>query len=271
LALWAIGDLQGCCTEFDQLRQAIGFRPDRDQLWLTGDLVNRGPQSLAALRRVRELGANVVTVLGNHDLHLLALAHVPGQRERKNDTLAEILQAPDHGRLLDWLLERPLLHQDLTRNDVLLHAGLVPQWSAAQAATLAREVEAALRSDPQPLLSSMYGDLPEQWNPALEGLERLRFVINVLTRMRVCTRAGRIDLRQKGPPDGVQPPWLPWFAVPGRAAADSRVICGHWSALGLLRRRDIVALDTGCVWGGALTAVNLDDEEAPPVSVASLQ
>lgn len=271
MARWAIGDLQGCCTEFDQLRLAIGFRPDRDQLWLTGDLVNRGPQSLAALRRARELDANIVTILGNHDLHLLALAHVPGQRQRKSDTLTEILEAPDREPLLDWLLQRPLLHHDATHNDVLLHAGLVPQWNAAQAATLAREVTDALRSDPRRLLSSMYGDLPDQWNPVLEGMERLRFIINVLTRMRACTRTGRVDLRQKGPPEGLQPPWMPWFQVPGRAAAASRLICGHWSALGLLRRADIVALDTGCVWGGALTAVNLDDAEAPPVSVASLQ
>lgn len=271
MARWAIGDLQGCCTEFDRLRQAIGFNPDRDQLWLTGDLVNRGPQSLEALRRVRQLDANVITVLGNHDLHLLALAHVPDHRNRKNDTLTGILEAADSEPLLDWLTARPLLHYDAGANDMLVHAGLVPQWSAGQAASLAQEVQDALRSDPRRVLSSMYGDLPDQWNPALEGLERLRFIINVMTRMRACTRTGRIDLKQKGPPEELQSPWLPWFEVPGRAAAASRIICGHWSALGLLRRTDILALDTGCVWGGALTAVNLDDAEAPPVSVPSLQ
>jgi bis(5'-nucleosyl)-tetraphosphatase (symmetrical) len=271
MARWAIGDIQGCLAEFDQLLQTIHFNPDRDQLWLTGDLVNRGPDSLGALRRVRSLADNLVTVLGNHDLHLLALAFGAQRKPRKSDTLDDILGARDRSALLRWLIERPLLHFDATSNDLLVHAGLVPQWTAPQAAALAREVEQRLRGDPEALFNSMYGDQPDQWNDALAGSERHRFVINVLTRMRVCTPAGRIDLKYKGPPTGITAPYVPWFSVPTRASAATRVIFGHWSALGLLNGRRLLALDTGCVWGGALTAMNLDDAAQAPLSVRSQQ
>ncbi len=266
---WAIGDVQGCCAELEALLQRIGFNDERDQLWFTGDLVNRGPQSLATLRRVRALAANATVVLGNHDLHLLALALVPDRKSRRNDTLADILGAPDRDALLAWLLERPLAHHDLARNDLLVHAGLVPQWHARQAALLASEVSEALRHDPERVLGTMYGDEPDRWEDSLGGQPRLRFIINVLTRMRVCTAAGRIDLKFKGPPAEVRAPWQPWFAISARASVATRVIFGHWSALGLHRADNVLGLDTGCVWGGTLTAINMDDAEAPPVAVRS--
>jgi bis(5'-nucleosyl)-tetraphosphatase (symmetrical) len=265
---WAIGDVQGCSAELDELLQRIRFNADRDLLWFTGDLVNRGPQSLATLRRARSLAANAIIVLGNHDLHLLAVAFVPEYRVlRRGDTLNDVLSARDRDALLNWLLERPLAHYDIARHDLLVHAGLVPQWHARQTVQLAGEVEQALRHDPTALLGAMYGDQPDQWDEALTGTERLRFIINVLTRMRVCTAQGRIDLRQKGSPEEAEAPWMPWFQVPGRASAAVRVVFGHWSALGFYAREGVLALDTGCVWGGALTAVNLDDPEAPPVAV----
>jgi bis(5'-nucleosyl)-tetraphosphatase (symmetrical) len=269
MARWAVGDVQGCCAELEELLQRIRFNADRDQLWFTGDLVNRGPQSLVALRRVRDLAANAIVVLGNHDLHLLALALLPDRKPRRSDTLEEILAAPDREALLDWLLGRPLAHHDLARNDLLVHAGLVPQWHARQAALLAGEVSQALRHDPEKLLAGMYGDEPDHWDESLSGQARLRFIINVLTRMRVCTSTGRIDLKYKGPPADLRPPWLPWFAVPGRASVATRVIFGHWSALGLHRSHGLLGLDTGCVWGGTLTAINLDDPTAHPVAVPS--
>jgi bis(5'-nucleosyl)-tetraphosphatase (symmetrical) len=267
MARWAIGDVQGCFAELDELLARLRFNADRDLLWFTGDLVNRGPASLATLRRVSALADNAIVVLGNHDLHLLAAAHVPAHTLRRSDTLDEVLAASDRDRLLDWLIERPLAHHDRARQDLLVHAGLVPQWDAQQAAQLAAEVSRSLRHDPRALLESMYGDKPDRWDEALSGTGRLRFIINVLTRIRVCTARGRIDLKQKGAPAAAQPPWQPWFALKGRASAATRVIFGHWSALGFYRGEGLLGLDTGCVWGGALTAVNLDDPGAPPVAV----
>ena len=264
---WAIGDVQGCYAELDELLQRIRFNADRDLLLFTGDLVNRGPQSLATLRRIRNLAANAIVVLGNHDLHLLAVAHVPDHRLRRSDTLDEILNAHDCEPLLAWLLERPLAHYDSARQDLLVHAGLVPQWHAQQAAQLAGEVSSALRRDPGALLSAMYGDEPDRWDESLSGEDRLRFIINVLTRLRVCTAQGRVDLRQKGPPGESRAPWMPWFKVQERASAAVRVIFGHWSTLGLYRGDGVLGLDTGCAWGGALTAVNLDDPDSPSVAV----
>jgi bis(5'-nucleosyl)-tetraphosphatase (symmetrical) len=267
MSRWAIGDIQGCYAELDELLQRIRFNADRDLLLFTGDLVNRGPQSLATLRRIRNLAANAIVVLGNHDLHLLAVAFVPDHRLRRSDTLDEVLDASDRDSLLAWLLERPLAHYDSARHDLLVHAGLVPQWHAQQAAQLAGEVESALRHDPRALLSAMYGDEPDRWDESLTGEDRLRFIINVLTRVRVCTAQGRVDLRQKGPPEDSRAPWMPWFKVKERASAAVRVIFGHWSTLGFYRGEGVLALDTGCAWGGALTAVNLDDPDSPPVAV----
>ena len=270
MARWAIGDVQGCCEELEQLLARIRYSSDRDRLWFVGDLVNRGPCSLQALRRVRALGDNAVSVLGNHDLHLLAVA-LAGARLRRSDTLSDILAARDRDALLEWLLALPLAHFEPEHGDLLLHAGVLPQWSVAQTLELAREVERTLQHDPRALLSDMYSDQPDRWEPALAAAERRRLTINVLTRLRFCTADGRIDLKQKGKPDSAPRPWLPWFRVPGRASRDARIVFGHWSALGLLREPGLVALDTGCVWGGALTAVNLDDPAAAPVSVPSLQ
>jgi bis(5'-nucleosyl)-tetraphosphatase (symmetrical) len=270
MARWAVGDVQGCCEELQQLLARIHFSIDRDRLWLVGDLVNRGPESLGALRLVRSLGANAVSVLGNHDLHLLAVALV-GEKLRKSDTLDEIMAAPDRDALLEWLLSLPLAHFESDYEDLLLHAGVVPQWTVPQTLQLAAEVQRSLREHPRALLSSMYGDQPDQWQAALTGVDRLRFTINVLTRLRFCTADGRVDFKQKGKPESAPRPWLPWFKVPGRASCDHRIVFGHWSALGLFSAPGVLALDTGCVWGGALTAVNLDDPEAPPVSVPSRQ
>ena len=216
---------------------------------------------------MRALGDNAIVVLGNHDLHLLAVALVPGHELRRGDTLDDILEAPDRDALLAWLMDQPLALHDARRGELLVHAGLVPQWSAADAAALSGEVCVALKADPRRVLGKMYGDKPDHWDAGLRGMERLRFIINVLTRIRVCTAEGRVDMKQKGPPGEARPPWRPWFQSPGRASAGTRVVFGHWSTLGLHRADGVIGLDTGCVWGGALTAVNLDDPEAPAVSV----
>jgi len=263
MARYAIGDIQGCCDELKALLARCNYSADRDELWFVGDLVNRGPQSLETLRYVRALGANATVVLGNHDLHLLALAYGSKRKHKDGDTLAEVLEAPDRDQLLEWLLGRPLLVFDEPRGDLLVHAGLAPEWTPRFAAKLAREVEAVLRDDARTLFDAMYGNKPEKWSDSLRGMDRLRFVINVCTRMRYVRRDGIVDLKLKGTP-GVQPDdFLPWFDAPERASRDVRVVCGHWSTLGFRRRRDLLALDTGCVWGGSLTAVNLDDESAP--------
>ncbi|MGH8206962.1 MAG: symmetrical bis(5'-nucleosyl)-tetraphosphatase [Steroidobacteraceae bacterium] len=274
MARWAIGDVQGCCDELEELLARIGFCAASDQLWLVGDLVNRGPRSLAVLRLVHNLGDSAVCVLGNHDLHLLAVA-LSGARQRKSDTLAEILDAPDRDTLLEWLRQRPLAHfqpaQHGTGGDLLVHAGVVPQWSVAQTLSLAGEVESALRIDARALLAQMYGDEPDRWQPTLAGPARLRLAVNVLTRLRFCTASGRIDLKHNGKPDSARPPLRPWFLAPARATRSVRIVFGHWSALGLYRAEGLIGLDTGCVWGGTLTAINLDQPDAAPISVASRQ
>jgi bis(5'-nucleosyl)-tetraphosphatase (symmetrical) len=267
LARYAIGDIQGCCDELKALLARCDYSPDRDELWFVGDLVNRGPKSLETLRFVRSLGANATVVLGNHDLHLLALAYGSKRKTKDGDTLDAILDAPDRDQLLEWLSGRPLAVFDEPRGDFLVHAGLVPEWTPREAAKYAREVEAVLRDDARSLFDAMYGNKPDRWDATLRGMDRLRFVINVFTRMRFCTRDGRVDLEAKGAP-GEQPENLvPWFDAPGRASSDVRVVCGHWSTLGLQRRSDLLALDTGCVWGGSLTAVNLDDD-GPAIQLA---
>jgi bis(5'-nucleosyl)-tetraphosphatase (symmetrical) len=267
VARYAIGDIQGCCDELRALLKRLDYSADRDELWFVGDLVNRGPQSLETLRFVRALGASATVVLGNHDLHLLALAYGSKRKSKDGDTLDEILDAPDRDQLLEWLSGRPLAVFDEPRGDFLVHAGLVPDWTPRVAAKLAREVEAVLRDDARTLFDSMYGNKPDRWSDALRGMDRLRFVINAFTRMRYCRADGTIDLKAKGMP-GEQPEDLvPWFDAPDRRSADVRVVCGHWSTLGYRRRPDLLALDTGCIWGGALTAVNLDADE-PPVQLA---
>ena len=268
MARYAIGDVQGCFDELQTLLQRLNFKPDRDQLLFAGDLVNRGPQSLQVLRRVRDLGSNARTVLGNHDLHLLAHCFDASRPLRRSDTLQDVLEAPDRNALVDWLLQQPLAIHEPLRNELLIHAGLVPQWRASDAMAAAQEASLALQSDPAAFLARMYGNEPAQWRDDLPRADRLRFAVNVLTRLRFCTAEGRVDLKLKSAPDRAQAPLAPWFSHSQRRSADTRVIFGHWSALGYYRADNLLCLDSGCVWGGSLTAVNLDDPQAPPVSLA---
>jgi bis(5'-nucleosyl)-tetraphosphatase (symmetrical) len=265
VSLWAIGDLQGCHAEFMALLERIRFDADRDRLWLTGDLVNRGPASLAALRAVKALGNAVTVVLGNHDLHLLAMAYAPGTVRKKESGLLEILDAPDAAELLDWLRARPLLHRERGLRWTLIHAGLPPQWTLAQAEASAREVERALARDAAGFLAGMYGDGPDRWSPDLDGAERLRFSVNCLTRLRFVDRKGRLVLSAKGPIEDAPAGAIPWFRHPERATRSDAFVFGHWSDLGYLAEPGLRCLDTGCVWGGALTALRLDREEEEPV------
>jgi bis(5'-nucleosyl)-tetraphosphatase (symmetrical) len=261
--LYAIGDLQGCHAEFMALLGRIRFDAARDRLWLTGDLVNRGPKSLAALREVKALGAAATVVLGNHDLHLLAMAYAPKTVKKREPELEAVLDAPDAAELLEWLKARPLLHRERGISWTLIHAGLPPQWTLSLAERCAREVERALREDPAGLLESMYGDKPDRWSETLAGESRLRFSINCLTRLRVVDRKGRLLLSHKGTIDDAPAGSLPWFRHPERATRSDAFVFGHWSALGYLAEQGIRCLDSGCVWGGALTALRLDREEEP--------
>ncbi len=256
MARIAVGDVQGCLPELRQLLKQADFRSDRDEVWFVGDLVNRGPDSLGTLRFVRALGDNARVVLGNHDLHLLAVAFGGSRKLRADDTLDDILNAADRESLMEWLVSRPLAVRE--GSDLMVHAGIVPQWTVEEVMTLSAEVEQALRIDPVKLFESMYGNRPDLWSPALEGSDRLRFVINVLTRLRYCRADGRIDLKMKGAPGSQESGWMPWFAAPDRRTSSARVITGHWSTLGFVDRPDLLSLDTGCVWGGALTAAALD-------------
>jgi bis(5'-nucleosyl)-tetraphosphatase (symmetrical) len=268
MALYAIGDIQGCDTALGALLEAIGFSADRDRLWFVGDIVNRGPESLRALRRIRAMGDAATAVLGNHDLHLLAVA-CGGSQVKSGDTLDEILTAPDRRVLLDWLLHRPLMHEDPALNLSLVHAGLPPQWDMSTARSCAREVERALKEDPARLFQMMYGDEPSRWDDALAGPDRLRFIVNCFTRLRYVDADGRLALRAKGSPNKAQTKQLiPWFEAPGARWHGTRVVFGHWSTLGFLNTSRMVSLDTGCVWGGSLTALRLDDIDAAPVQVA---
>jgi bis(5'-nucleosyl)-tetraphosphatase (symmetrical) len=268
VARYAIGDVQGCGDELVALLQKLHFRPARDQLLFVGDLVNRGPQSLQVLRLVKSLGAGAQSVLGNHDLHLLAHYFAPDRKLHRGDTLQQVLEARDCRELIEWLLTLPLAIHDAQRDELVVHAGLVPQWSAADAAAHGARASEALRDDPRKFLGSMYGNEPDTWSDDLKKKDRLRFTINVLTRLRYCTAGGRVNLKLKDSPQQTPGPFAPWFSHADRRSAGTRVIFGHWSTLGLLRQDRLLALDTGCVWGGSLTAVDLDDPEARPVSLA---
>ena len=269
---FAIGDVQGCRDELRALLRDIRFSADRDRLWFVGDLVNRGPDSVGVLRYVRALGESAVVVLGNHDLHLLAVALASARKTKKSDTLENILAARDRDALLEWLLGLPLAHHDPDANDLLVHGGLIPQWTVADALALSREVQAALARDARALFEEMYGDRPDTWSEKLRGMDRLRFAINAFTRMRYCTAEGRIDLKRKEAPDPTasDEELRPWFAFETRRSQPARVIFGHWSTLGFYRGRNVLALDTGCVWGGKLTAVDLDRATARPVTTPCL-
>ena len=263
MAIYAIGDVQGCYDELQALLEKINFDPLRDYLWFTGDLVNRGPKSLQVLRFVKDLGTRAVTVLGNHDLHLLSIANGYGEL-RTDDTLDEILQAPDRDELLTWLRHQPLLHRDEQAGYALIHAGLPPQWTVLQAQVHAREVESVLRGEQhREFFGHMYGNLPDHWDEALTKWDQLRFIVNCFTRLRYLTSRGKLCLNAKGP-IGTQPSGcLPWFSLPERRSREERILFGHWSTLGYCARDNVIALDSGCLWGGTLSAVNLDEPGSP--------
>ncbi|MFA7268818.1 MAG: symmetrical bis(5'-nucleosyl)-tetraphosphatase [Sterolibacterium sp.] len=258
MAIYAIGDIQGCFDALQRLLAKCGFDERRDRLWLVGDLVNRGPQSLEVLRFVKNLAAAAITVLGNHDLHLLMMSE-NGAQQRDEDTLGEVLAAPDRDELLAWLRRQPLMHVE--NGFAMVHAGLLPQWSIKKSQALAREVEAALRADDfRDFLAHMRGGEPKAWRDDLRGWARLRVIVNAMTRMRFCTPAGEMEFRSKGEVKDAPAGYLPWFEVPKRKSADYRLVTGHWSALGLKLAPGLLALDSGCFWGGQLTAVRLEDQ-----------
>lgn len=262
---YLVGDLQGCCDPLERLLQTIDFSPSRDRLFLLGDLVNRGPDSLGVLRRLRALGGAATCLLGNHDLHLLAIAH--GVRKpHRSDTLDGILQAPDRDDWLNWLRQQRLAVWDA--GWLMVHAGVLPQWDAARTVALAGEIEAMLRSpDLGDFLTQMYGNEPARWDDALTGVSRWRCVVNALTRLRFCTPEGEMEFATKEGAGGAPQGFVPWFEVPARATQGTPVAFGHWSTLGLIDRPDLLALDTGCVWGGRLTAVRVDGGRREVVQV----
>lgn len=257
MASYAVGDLQGCYFSFQRLLDTIDFNPDHDRLWLVGDLINRGAGSLATLRWLYQHRSSVVAVLGNHDLHTLAVAEgfVP---VHKSDTLNELLTAPDSVELLAWMRHQHMVYQ--ADGYLMVHAGLLPQWDADQALALGGEVEAVLRGpDYRDFLAHMYGNQPDLWHDDLQGYDRLRLITNGMTRLRVCSPEGRIEFKFKGELDRIPAGYVPWFDVAGRRSHDAVIVCGHWSALGLQQRPDLFTLDTGCLWGGQLTAMCLED------------
>lgn len=265
MAVYAIGDVQGCYDPLRRLLDKMQFDADNDTLWFTGDLVNRGPASLETLRFVRSLGAAAITVLGNHDLHLLA-AHFGGIRRNGNrDTLDPVLAAKDCEELLDWLRHRPLMHQDQKLNTVMVHAGLSPHWTIKQSLRQARKLEALIQGKKAArLLSDMYAKPPRRWSVSLTRWQRRHYALAVFTRLRFIDKKGRLEMSQKGPPGTQVAGTVPWFEVPqARWEHQSRIVFGHWSTLGETRRPDVIALDSGCVWGGCLTAAILKKKKPP--------
>jgi bis(5'-nucleosyl)-tetraphosphatase (symmetrical) len=255
----AIGDIQGCYDALRTLLDEVNYDPAKDALWFTGDLVNRGPHSLHVLRFVKSLGSNVVSVLGNHDLHLLAVA-AGAQKSKSKDTFDELLSAPDRDELLDWLRHRPLLHRHTQPHLLLAHAGIYPGWDIPDAERLAAEAEAIIRSDlVHEFYLHMYGNHPTHWSEQLSGWERIRFIVNTFTRMRFVSDDGGLELKHKGPLGSQPAGFLPWFVWPLRRRIDTPILIGHWSALGMYSQHGIYALDTGCLWGGALTALIVDE------------
>lgn len=257
MTTYAIGDIQGCYDALRNLLDHLKFDPQHDQVWFVGDLVNRGPQSLAVLRFVKNLGPSAITVLGNHDMHLLAISQGNTSHYRDH-SLDPILNAPDYADLITWLRYRPLMHYDTVQNYVLIHAGLPPQWDLATAKSRAQEVEGVLRGHGfNELMQDLYGNHPANCTDSLTGIERLRCTINCFTRLRYCAPDGSLGLKEKGPPGTQKSGLKPWFEVPGRATADQRIIFGHWSTLGFNASYNTWAIDTGCLWGGTLTALQL--------------
>ena len=258
MAIYAIGDLQGCYDPFVRLLDKIRFDPEKDELWLTGDLVNRGPKSLKTLRFVKSLGDSVVTVLGNHDLHLLALGHDVRYSVAHYDSLWKILAADDADDLLRWLRHQPLAHYDERIDTLMVHAGVPPHWTVKKTLRRAAEIETMLRGERYAwLLKHMYGNRPTRWSGSLKGAPRARYIVNALTRTRMIYTDGRLNFTHKGPPEKARKGLIPWFESPEARWRGTRIVFGHWSALGLSIGEDIISLDTGCVWGRQLTAVKL--------------
>lgn len=260
MAVYAVGDIQGCLEPLQTLLQRVNFQPTQDQLWLVGDLINRGPQSLETLRFLYSIRDSVICVLGNHDLHLLAVAHNI-ERMKKGDTLQEILDAPDRNDLIDWLRQQKLMHYDEHRQIAMVHAGIAPQWSLKKALRRAAEVEHALRDDSlMPMfLDGMYGNEPNLWDSELTGVTRLRVITNYFTRMRFCTADGKLDLKSKEGVGSAPPGYAPWFSHAKRRTKGLKIIFGHWAALeGKCNEPGIYALDSGCVWGNCMTLLNVD-------------
>lgn len=262
MAVYAIGDIQGCYDELQLLLDKIQYSPSDDQLWFTGDLVNRGPKSLKTLRFISQL-PNVHVSLGNHDLHLIAVAFGT-QTAKKKDTISKILKADDSDELIHWLRQRKIMHRDKSLGYCMVHAGIHPKWKVRHAQEYAHEIESVLQGDDKQLrhfLKHMYGNKPNQWNDDLEGVERLRFITNVFTRMRYCSRNGKLNFSQKNNPgQTVGSRYVPWFDIINRPSIKHKIIIGHWSTLGLVHRKNIYAIDTGCLWGGQLTALRIDCE-----------
>lgn len=271
MAVYAIGDIQGCYPELQRLLDKLAFDPAQDRLWLCGDLVNRGGQSLEVLRLLKSLSGQCIITLGNHDLSLLAIAERTQEAQaRVNPELRAVLFAEDRDALLDWLRGQKLMHHDAELGWTMVHAGLAPHWTLRQALRAAGEIERELRGPQhQRLLRNLFGNKPATWTPRLRGIDRLRASINVLTRMRYCDTRGRIDFEHKGVPGSQTPGLYPWFEVPGMRQRQLRIVCGHWSALDRFAGLGVHAIDTGCVWGGRLTALRLDSEEPHYISVAA--
>jgi bis(5'-nucleosyl)-tetraphosphatase (symmetrical) len=265
MAVYAIGDIQGCYDDLQHLLKKIDFNEKCDTLWFAGDLVNRGPKSLHTLRFIKKLGTAAVCVLGNHDLHLLAAAN-GNKRRLKEDGLKAILRAKDADDLTGWLQSRPLLHRDKQLGYTLIHAGLPPQWDIDQAATCAREVETVLRGNEAPAyFKAMYGNEPLMWKNSLRGMDRYRFITNCFTRLRYCDFKGRLSLREKGKPGSQNLGHYPWFKMPNRKTRSQHIIFGHWSTLGYRNEHNVWSIDSGCLWGGQLTALRLDGKKPQPI------
>ncbi len=267
MATYAIGDIQGCFSALKLLLDEIQFNPEHDEIWLVGDLVNRGLESAAVLRWAMGLGERLITVLGNHDLHLLAVA-AGHEKPRRGDTLDEILEAPDRDAMLDWLRHQRMIYA--ADDWLLVHAGLLPEWTPTQALALGKEVETALRADNyRDFLKQLYGNRPDHWDDKLTGIERLRVITNAMTRLRVCHADGRMEFDFKGEPSARPANTLPWYEQPNRRSLDVNIVFGHWSALGLNVGGRHVALDTGCLWGGQLSALRLQDRQVFQVPCAA--
>lgn len=261
MAVYAIGDVQGCYDELNKMLDLVAFNPIHDQVWLAGDLVNRGPKSADVLRLLKSFGPSAKVVLGNHDLHLLANACGVTKHQHRLDTMSDVLDAPDSQELIDWLRHQPLLHHDAELGFTMVHAGMPPDWTVSKAKKRAKEVEAVLQSDEWPtFFQHMYGNEPDRWSKSLQGWDRLRYITNCFTRLRYCHQDGRLALKFKGNPVDKPAEQFTWFEMPNRKSRTERIVFGHWSTLGTGQYGNVFSLDSGVVWGEQLTAVRIDKQ-----------